>query len=336
MTVILSIIIPFFNSEKYLDRCLKSIVEQEVPKDFNFEVVLINDGSTDSSLDIANSYCKKNHCFKLFTKYNEGVSVARNHGLKHSQGEYIFFLDSDDWIDKDFFSYMYPILSTDKYDIVFFSLKMVTDFIKVYSFFPTDGISELELSKDEVLDYFLTNKISGFNGDKIIKRSMYEHNSVYYPKDCIHEDLFVLSKLYLKSSKNFYTNKCLYYYYLANNNSLTKNLQSADVEHLYLLIRDIYITYRNYLMSKQINLASLDFFYLSKLVYIWGESLKYDLISGVIEFKDLRKKIDYEVGEISYNLKDIIYRGSLKLIAYKVKCLGLFVRLKFYLRKIQQ
>ena len=93
----ISVIIPIFNAEKYLDRCLKSIQNQTYT---NFEVVLVNDGSTDASKNIYDTYIKLDKRFHSFSQENKGPSVARNLGLDNSSGLYIAFIDADDYIDK--------------------------------------------------------------------------------------------------------------------------------------------------------------------------------------------------------------------------------------------
>ena len=95
----ISIIIPVFNAEAYLYRCLKSIQEQT---NKNFEVIIIDDGSTDQSINICQEFTEKDNRFKVYQKENGGVSSARNMGLNHAIGDFIFFADADDWISPDF------------------------------------------------------------------------------------------------------------------------------------------------------------------------------------------------------------------------------------------
>ena len=92
----ISIIIPVYNSKKYLRKCLTSLKKQSYK---NLEIILINDGSTDNSLDICNQYKKIDKRFKVYTKKNGGTSSARNYGIKKSTGDYITFVDNDDFIN---------------------------------------------------------------------------------------------------------------------------------------------------------------------------------------------------------------------------------------------
>ena len=92
----LSIIIPVYNTEKYIKQCIESVT---AIKDIETEIIVVNDGSTDSSKDILEEYTEKNDRIKVITQKNQGASAARNTGIKASTGDYIYFLDSDDWID---------------------------------------------------------------------------------------------------------------------------------------------------------------------------------------------------------------------------------------------
>ena len=104
MDELISIIVPIYNVEKYLRQCLDSIMNQTYQ---NFECLLINDGSPDNSANICREYVDKDSRFKYFEKENGGVSSARNLGIEYSKGEYITFIDSDDWVDSDYLELLY-------------------------------------------------------------------------------------------------------------------------------------------------------------------------------------------------------------------------------------
>ena len=117
---LVSIIIPIYNSEKYLKKCIDSILEQKYN---NLEIILINDGSTDNSGKICDSLAIEDKRIKVIHKLNEGVSIARNKGLEMAKGEYIFFIDSDDYIDENIIKDM--ISYSRDYDIVKVSYKFI-------------------------------------------------------------------------------------------------------------------------------------------------------------------------------------------------------------------
>ena len=114
MPPLISIIIPVYNVEKYLDKCINSVLMQTYK---NIEILLINDGSTDSSGQICESYAKKDSRIKVIHKENGGLSDARNVGIEHSTGSYIMFVDSDDYIDCNMASVLYNLLNSTNSDM---------------------------------------------------------------------------------------------------------------------------------------------------------------------------------------------------------------------------
>ena len=115
----ISVIIPVYNVEKWLNKCVDSILAQSYE---NFEVILVNDGSTDKSGDICDKYLKEDNRVKVFDILNSGQSVARNIGLKEAKGDYILFIDSDDYIsDKVIIEKFINILDSNKYDFIYTS-----------------------------------------------------------------------------------------------------------------------------------------------------------------------------------------------------------------------
>lgn len=102
--IFVSIIVPVYNVEKYLARCLNSLIEQTL---YEIEIICVDDGSTDNSPKILKQYADKYPNIKIITQTNKGLSAARNTGMNHAQGKYIGFVDSDDWIDKDFYEKLF-------------------------------------------------------------------------------------------------------------------------------------------------------------------------------------------------------------------------------------
>lgn len=116
----LSIIIPFYNVEKYIDQCLNSILKQNIPRS-DYEIILIDDGSTDNSLNIAKKYTEENSNIQLFFQRNQGVSISRNNGLKYAKGKYLYFIDADDYIALDTLDLLLKIACYNNLDILEFS-----------------------------------------------------------------------------------------------------------------------------------------------------------------------------------------------------------------------
>lgn len=119
--IMISVIVPVYNSEKFLEKSLKSLSEQTID---SIEFICVNDGSTDSSLDILNDFAERDHRFKIIDQKNRGVSAARNAALDIASGEYIMFMDSDDWYSKDTCMRALNYIVQYKADIVLYSMKM--------------------------------------------------------------------------------------------------------------------------------------------------------------------------------------------------------------------
>ena len=111
-----SVIVPAYNCEKYISKCLESIINQSF---FSWEVVVVNDGSVDNTINILNNYLEKDNRIKVINKENGGVSSARNVALNYVSGQYVLFLDSDDWYELNYFENLYEILKNKKADIIF-------------------------------------------------------------------------------------------------------------------------------------------------------------------------------------------------------------------------
>ena len=209
-----SIIIPVYNTEKYLDACIRSVLK---PTYTNWELLLINDGSTDNSENICLSYANFDDRIKVISQANNGVSAARNVGMEQANGKYITFLDSDDEFEDDAVEVLLSdIIQTDA-DIV------------------SAGKSTINRT-GEVKSLYDDGKIYSFNGDEMIKRSlMYDgqtrslHAKIFsrdFLKDIrfvkghnINEDGYFLFQCYTKTTKVVHHNISLYKYYHRENSS---------------------------------------------------------------------------------------------------------------------
>ena len=116
----LSVVVPLYNKEKYIDRCLKSLLAQEVSS-ADYEIIIVDDGSTDSSQSIAQEYAEKHLNIQLFCQQNQGAGAARNKGLELANGDYIYFLDADDYIASNVLKYLLEICEDHELEILGFN-----------------------------------------------------------------------------------------------------------------------------------------------------------------------------------------------------------------------
>ena len=209
----ISIIIPVYNSEKYLKKCLDSVIKQTIKE---IEIICINDGSTDKSDLILKEYAKIDSRIKVYTMENKGVSAARNYGISLAAGEYIGFIDSDDWIDEDFYKNLYNAAKTENADIAVGEIKRVNKFWQKY---------HLKINKKSVTED-ISEKVKLCNvpdkcyvWNKIYKTKMLKNSDIRFEEGIIYEDVLFTLQI-LNYSKKLVTVPNTLYYYLRHGNSL--------------------------------------------------------------------------------------------------------------------
>lgn len=209
----LSIIVPVYNVEKYLPKCIESILQQSFR---DFELILVNDGSTDKSGDICKNFKEKDSRIVILQKENGGLSSARNAGLDYANGEYIAFVDSDDWIAASMYSSMVLIMEQESVDIVVCGHNVVNFDGSITPVIPVQKgriYTGLEATKLILCDEL----IFSFAWDKVYKRELF--TGIRYPEGRIYEDAATTYKVFHKSTSVFQIGST-YYYYLRRKDSL--------------------------------------------------------------------------------------------------------------------
>lgn len=216
---IISIIVPVYNSEKYLDRCINSIINQSYK---NLDIILIDDGSTDNSGKICEQYAKQDKRIKVFHKKNGGQSSARNLALKYANGEYIGFVDSDDWINLEMYDYLLNILKKHSADLSFIERKKVfSDHIEIKN---NNSLKDekVYIGEDIIEEYLKYGMKTGNYGlpNYLYKKELFQ--GILFPEGRICEDIVTNFKL-LDKAKKIVKSKFVCYYYFQNNISTTRN-----------------------------------------------------------------------------------------------------------------
>ena len=210
---LISIIVPIYNVENYLRQCLDSIMNQTYQ---NFECLLINDGSPDNSADICREYVSKDSRFRYFEKENGGVSSARNLGIECSKGQYITFIDSDDWVESDYVEILYDELIKEKADIAVSTYKrfeMGDNCWYVHAF--QRGYDKKVFTNKKLMDELLS--LDGFDNSyrfvsgKLVRRNLLE-NIAFNVATLYGEDMEFWFKIYMVSDRVVYVNKETYNY----------------------------------------------------------------------------------------------------------------------------
>lgn len=206
---IISVIVPVYNTKEYLRRCLDSVLAQTYK---DFECILVDDGSTDASGKICDEYAAKDNRFKPFHKDNEGISATREFGIQHASGQYIQFVDSDDWIEPDMLEKMYVMAINENADIV--GCNFIEDFLN-------KKVKHCTYYKDK--ESFLRDVIAskwGVLWKIMFKRSLLLDYNIHFPKGIDGgEDYFVVSYLLLSCNQAVCVDDYLYHYFRANPSS---------------------------------------------------------------------------------------------------------------------
>lgn len=214
----LSIIIPAYNCEDFIEKTIKSVLNQS----FNdYELIVVNDGSTDKTQEKVEQYAKYNQNIRIFYQSNSGVSEARNFGLNKSTGEYIIFIDADDYILDGYFEYVNNTINTNNIDCIIFNY-FVGNKKRISSNIEKFQIKQEEfLNQTEVVNRFLMGYISNSPWDKVFKKNTIKN--ILFPKDItVGEDALFIMNFFLNSTK-IKLNKQSYYVYMQDTNGITKN-----------------------------------------------------------------------------------------------------------------
>lgn len=198
-----SVIVPVYNIESYLPTCVESLLAQTLQE---IEIILVNDGSTDSSGSICESYAEKSSKIKVVHQKNQGLSAARNTGIRHAQGRYIGFVDGDDWVSSEMYERLYEELVKNKAQLA------VCRYEEVYERPQQRDLDEniTVMTAKEAQKAFFLRKISESVWDKLFASELWE--DVNFPVGEINEDTVVVYNLIQKANKIIDIQKILYYY----------------------------------------------------------------------------------------------------------------------------
>ena len=233
----ISVIVPIFNKEQYLDRCVKSLLGQT---DKNLEIILVNDGSTDQSGEICNRFADIDDRIKVIHKKNEGVAAARNTGIKVATGQYISFVDADDFLDLNAYGEIYKVIENFYPDCIDFGWKYINDYGE-----KTSNINEInkneiltkKIIREKILPPLLNLKkdeesfVFDFVWNKLFKTDIICKNKVFFDeKRRTWEDRVFLVQ-YLKYCNTYYSMDKCFYNYVSVPNSLSRkyDLQLFDI-----------------------------------------------------------------------------------------------------------
>lgn len=230
--MLLSIIVPLYNVSQYINKCLNSLVNQDID---NYEILIINDCSTDDSLEKAQLWQNKYDFIKVINKeYNSGLSDTRNRGLKEAKGEYILFIDSDDYIDNNSLGKLMKEILLYKPDILYFGYIVETKnkSSKIYNY-KSQGDS-LYINNDFMMRELQQRNLPIPACVACYKKNLITENELYFETGILHEDVRWSPEILFKATKVYTSELCFYHYVLRSNSISQKHDRKKNGRDLLL------------------------------------------------------------------------------------------------------
>lgn len=257
-----SVIVPVYNAKKYLQRSIRSLMEQTLS---DVEFIIIDDGSQDGSAitirEIVNCYPARTAQVNLIERENRGVAATRAQGVDLATGEYIIHFDSDDWARLDMLELMYEKAKVEDADIV------VCDYVMVFNNHQSVCHQQVSFSGIDCVKDLLTERVSNSNWNKLVRRDLYQKHQITFIRDLdMGEDFLVSLKLFHRAKKVAHISDCLYFYNKFNDNAVTHTYSEkslSDLHHVtqlaeeYLLNSGIFSQVESEIIEFKINIKSL-------------------------------------------------------------------------------
>lgn len=239
----LSVIVPAYNCEKFIERCLNSILNQSA---LEIEIIIINDGSTDNTNKICEEYVDKHNNIKLINKINEGQGIARNLGIKKAKGKYITFVDSDDYVNRNCYTIAVELLEKNNADLFVGQIKKVSENENLKVALNNKNIiyHEYNDNKSDMIKSILAGRdinencrVSSSTCDKIYTKKVLDvHNMCFLSeREYLSEDI-LFNIMYLKVCKKCVVSNMEMYNYVTNTNSFCHTYQKDYVEKMYKML----------------------------------------------------------------------------------------------------
>lgn len=321
----ISVIIPVYNVEKYLSECVNSVLVQDFQ---DYEMILVDDGSTDNSGKICDEYASKYSQIKVIHKENGGLSDARNFGIKEAQGDYLMFLDSDDfWQGSNRLSEISSIIETQNQpDIILYGM---TPFFNgqvnvQLSTFPILSESKLTNDFQKDFEYLLRHSIYKVAAwDKVIKKDIVINNQLFFPKGKLHEDVAWCYDIIPYISNYGIYPKCFYSYRRGREDSISYKLGEMAVMHIIDIIDE---RVDNKFEVRENN----------AYLYLWIYVSTIAVIINILSKENFRKFYP-KLERISFFLlrppKKLTLKQKIRVLGYKLLGIKLSGKLEYKLRK---
>ncbi|MBO1686304.1 glycosyltransferase family 2 protein [Clostridium butyricum] len=323
----ISVIVPAYNVEKYIEECLLSLVNQTYK---DIEIIIINDGSTDKTKEIIIEYQEKYKNITGYNQKNNGVSVARNLGLKIAKGEYVIFVDPDDYLDSTMIEKMHDKLKMTDSDLVICGHNVFYDENPNEFMVNLINVDEDTVYTNvEVLDMMLNLKVKGYVWDKLFRRKMLIENKFNFEKDRYVQDWLPIVKQVCFSKKISFVNEPLYYYRQRKTSTIYKKNKKLIEDYSHTVKEINYFLKSNQI---EINKTSKEVFDTETYYTICRHYYLY--YSGILNIKDIyssfnkSKYSEFSQFNILYILNSKINNKlKIKVILWKMRLFHLFFKI---------
>lgn len=306
----ISIIVPVYNVEKYLEKCIDSILNQSFR---DFELILVDDGSTDNSGYICDRYKNQDDRIIVIHKENGGLSSARNAGIDISKGDFIGFVDSDDFIHRDMYKILYNNIIKSEADLVICKEQNIyeDEYVELNSIVNERNLNMEELTSEEAIKkLYKVRTTFVYAWNKLYKRDLFKE--LRYPENKIYEDEWLSPKLLYKSSKIVYINYSLYYYLQRKGSIVKSQFRVEKFDKVYALEDNV----RFFKSNKEKKLHEISTrVYLDTL--LWTDKAALNELENVDQsISKLRQTINNHIIDIMKNPM-FSYKQKILLLCYR-------------------
>ena len=324
----ISVIMPVYNVENYLKDCLDSVSNQSFK---DIEIICVNDGSTDNSLEILKNYQNSDNRIKIITQKNQGLGAARNIGIKNAKGKYIFFIDSDDCLDLNCLEKVHENIICNNSDMVLFKFQSFGGLnnskkgegFKIDKKFGNIDYSNFTFTYKDVKRYVLNSYYSACL--KLYKKEFIDCNNFRFSENIFFEDVLFHVKVMLNASKISFVNENLYLYRLNDDSIINRNTKGYDI---FKVINDVedYLTDNDYINEfktefMNFKIAQILLYIISTNSTTYFEIAKEELSEFDIDEDKIEKRLysDYTLLKKSSSFDDFIKAKNPKKFAIMIK-----------------
>ncbi len=287
----ISVIVPIFRIERYLPKCIDSLLKQSF---VNFELILVDDGSPDNCPTICDDYAKSDPRIKVIHKENGGLLSARKAGLKEATGKYISFVDGDDWVDKYYLDILYKMMEANACDLVVtghfreFDGKIETISPKLTGFYGANEIKSSILPNAIYNGHFCEHGISTYVWNKLFKKTLLAQILYDVPNEIIMGEDAAITYSYLSIAKSLTISSIPLYYYRQRHDSIVKSIENPKTEYYRLGLLMSFLKSKLQTVLDDNNLTEQLTYYLYSQILVRSGGLIYDE-SGKILFNPFLK-----------------------------------------------